>query len=384
MVAQKRKKTARRDNKKTSPRPIEQVPTGSLAQKIARISKLDRYTRPAKIRSAAKLDSNENFVLGSDFILSRVIEAAKSADLREYPIDELEILYDRLQAYTGIDKQYISAGSGSDQIIELLLSTIQPKRATVSTPTFSYFVNRCELHQIKVDKVPLNRSDFTVEYDRFLASAKKSDLVYICSPNNPTGNQLKHSTVSDIIDSLKKDTLVLVDEAYAEFADYSFMHDATKRSNVAVLRTLSKAFGLAGARVGYMVSNANFADVFRSTIQSPYPISTLSLMAASAVLADAGTVLDAIKQIRNERTRMTERLAALGKIQVFSSDANFIFISAGRRYYEAIANRLAAESIIVKMFENIAGYEGCFRITIGPRELNDRVLRCIEQGAEAD
>jgi histidinol-phosphate aminotransferase len=245
----------------------------------------------------------------------------------------------------------------------------------VFAPTFSYFINRCELHGIKVDQVPLER-DFTLDKKAFVKSAKKSDLVYICSPNNPTGNQIDRQEAIDVIDSLEG-RLVLVDEAYVDFADYSLSADATKRDNVIVLRTLSKAFGLAGARVGYMAANEKFVRTFRSTIQSPYPISTLSLAIASGVLARADHVRQTIKTVKSERCRVFARLDKIGGIKTFRSDANFLFIEAGRNY-QPISKALRSSGIVVKMLGSVASHRGCMRVTIGTREMNDKFLQCVE------
>jgi histidinol-phosphate aminotransferase len=184
--------------------------------------------------------------------------------------------------------------------------------------------------------------------------------------------------VIEIVDSLE-DRLVLIDEAYVDFADYSLSADAIKRDNVIVLRTLSKAFGLAGARVGYMVSNGKFVKIFRSIIQSPYPISTLSLAIASGVLSDIDQVKQTIRSIRNERERVFVRLSKIDGIKIFRSDANFIFIEAGKNY-QKISKTLNSNGIIVKLLGNITStHRGCMRITIGTREVNDKYLKCIEQ-----
>jgi len=347
----------------------------SLDGNIKRIAKLGRYTKPEKVEGAIKLDSNENFALDREFIERITAEAARQVDVREYPLDQLEQLYVQLARYAGVNERCVAAGSGSDQVIELLLSTLGSKRATVFTPTFSYFINRCELHGIKVDEVPL-KHDFELDSKAFLKSAKKSDLVYICSPNNPTGNQIDRQSVLDLVNSLEG-KLVLIDEAYVDFADYSLSKDATKKDHVIVLRTLSKAFGLAGARVGYMVANENFIKVFRSTIQSPYPISTLSLAIASGVLERADHVKNTIETIRKERARVADRLAKVDGLRVFRSDANFLFIEAGKKY-QPISKALASNGIIVKMLGNIAGHKGCMRVTIGTREMNDKFLQCME------
>jgi histidinol-phosphate aminotransferase len=347
-----------------------------LNNNIKRIAWLGHYTKPEKIESAIKLDSNENFALDRDFITGVATEAAKQVDLREYPLGQVDELYAQLATYAGVSGECVAVGSGSDQIIELLLSTLGSRRATMFSPTFSYFINRCELHGIKVHQVPLN-PDFTLDRKAFVKAAKRSDLIYICSPNNPTGNQLDRQEMIEVLDSLE-DRLVLIDEAYADFADYSLSDEAIKRNNVIVVRTLSKAFGLAGARVGYILSNREFVKIFRSIIQSPYPISTLSLAIALGVLADVDQVKQTIKYVRSERERVFARLAKIDDIKIFRSDANFIFIEAGKSY-RAISKILNSNGIVVKLLGDIANHKGCMRITIGTREMNDKYLKCIEQ-----
>lgn len=347
-----------------------------LNYNIKRIAWLDHYAKPEKVKGAIKLDSNENFALDRDFVAGVAAEAAKQVDLREYPLDQMDELYARLAKYAGVSVKCVAVGSGSDQIIELLLSTLGGRRATVFSPTFSYFIDRCKLHGIKVYRVPLE-SDFTLDKKAFLKTAKRSDLIYLCSPNNPTGNQLDRQEMIEVVDSLE-DRLVLIDEAYVDFADYSLSCDAIKRNNVIVLRTLSKAFGLAGARVGYIVSNRKFVKIFRSIIQSPYPISTLSLAIASGVLANADQVKQTIKSVRRERERVFARLSKIDGIKIFRSDANFIFIEAGKNY-QAISKTLHSNRIVVKLLGNISNHKGCMRITIGTREMNDKYLKCIEQ-----
>jgi histidinol-phosphate aminotransferase len=348
----------------------------SLSRKIASISRLGAYSRPEKIQGAIKLDSNENFVLDRELVSRIAVNSAKVADIREYPIEELDALHKRLSRYTGINQSCIAAGSGSDQIIELLLSTLGGTRATVFYPTFSYFVNRCELHGIKVDQVSLQK-DFSLDMERFTKSVSKADLVYICSPNNPTANQFDETSVKKVIDSVRKNTLVLIDEAYVDFASHSVAEEMVSRENVIVLRTLSKAFGLAGARVGYMLANERLAETFRTTIQSPYPISTLSLVIAASMLDNTELVKKTIETIVRERNRMMRRLSAISGIKTNRSDANFIFLETGDNY-EGIAKRFAEKSILVKMLGNIAGHKGCMRITVGTPDINDLVLECVE------
>ncbi len=147
-----------------------------LNNNIKRIAWLGHYTKPEKVEGAIKLDSNENLALDKDFIAGVASEASKQVDLREYPLGQMDELYAQLATYAGVSGECVAVGSGSDQIIELLLSTLGSRRATVFSPTFSYFINRCELHGIKVYQVPLN-PDFTLDRKAFVKAAKRSDLI---------------------------------------------------------------------------------------------------------------------------------------------------------------------------------------------------------------
>lgn len=349
-----------------------------LSEKLDNISKFDSYNRPNKNIGSLKLDANENFALKKKFILDIALQAAKGTDLREYPLDQFQEIYRQLAKYTGINKKYLAVGNGSDQIIELILSIIgKGQRVTIFTPTFSYFINRCKLHELTVYRVPLSRENNTLHKIEFLESAKLSDIVYICSPNNPTGNQFDKQMILEIIDSLE-DKLILLDEAYVEFADYSLLPYAPKYDNVIILRTLSKAFGLAGARVGYLVANERFAQVFRSSIQSPYPLNSLSLTIAGIVLSQYNYVNKTIKMIKEERTRVFYQLARLQGIKPFESNANFIFFESFNKY-EAILKSLKKERLVVKAFGNVEGRKGCIRVTIGTKNMNDKFLQSIEK-----
>jgi histidinol-phosphate aminotransferase len=356
--------------------------TNWVSEKLDILSSFEKYTRSEKGNNSLdflKLDANENFMLNKRFISQIALQAAKDTDLREYPLKQFEELYRQLAKYTGIDKKYLAVGNGSDQIIELILSTIGiGQRVNVFTPTFSYFINRCELHGMTVNRVPLNKKDNTINKEEFLQASKQCGVVYICSPNNPTGNQFDKQSILEIIEVLK-DKLILIDEAYVEFANYSLMPYASARyDNVIILRTLSKAFGLAGARVGYFVSNKRFAEIFRSSIQSPYPLNSLSLTIAATVLSQSSYIKQTIKMIKAERKRVFDELARLNGIKVFRSNANFIFLESYEKY-NTILKSLKKAKLVVKAFGDIDDRKGCMRITIGTENMNNKLLRAIEK-----
>src|SRR5918995_1425290 len=248
--------------------------------KLSQLGKLDYYKKPEKYRGL-KLDANENLALKKDFIKKIAIKAAEREDLREYPLQQVDDFYLQLSKYTKIDKKYLAIGNGSDQIIDLILSVFgKEKRVTTFTPTFSYFIDRCLLYSL---------------------------IIYICSPNNPTGNQFDKDLLIELIKNFD-DKLIIIDEAYVEFASYSFCSETIQSQNIILLRTLSKAFGLAGARLGYCIANEDFAHTFKTIIQYPYAINNISLNIGSEILKNSKYIEKTIKIIKKERKRILDSL----------------------------------------------------------------------------
>lgn len=351
--------------------------TNWLSDRLDKICKLDAYVKPERIKDSIKLDANENFALDSNFISKIALHAIKQTDLREYPLEQFEDLYRQLSNYSGVDKKYLGIGSGSDQIIELILSIFgRNQQASIFTPTFSYFINRCELHDIALDRVQLTE-DAELPKLEFLKRAARSDMIYICSPNNPTGNQFGEKLVLEIIDTFK-DKLILIDEAYVEFGNYNLAPHIAKYDNFAILRTLSKAFGLAGARIGYLIASEKFAEIFRTTIQSPYPLNSFSLAVATLALSYERYVRQTVELIKRERKRVFNELFEMNGIKVFRSDANFIFLESYDNYGR-ILSVLKKEGLSVKAFGDIDGHRGCIRVTIGTSEMNDKFLKSISK-----
>ena len=246
---------------------------------MKKISLIEKYTVPAE-SNFFKLDANENLVLDRDFLTKITIDSLKKTDLRKYPIGLYDRLYKKLSDYLDVNIDSLVLGSGSDQIIDLLLTLIGGgRRLTSIYPTFSYFKTRCQLHGIEVSELKLSLNDNSFDSEKFIEDGKKSHAAYLCSPNNPTGNQFEKSEILRIVSSLKN-TLVIVDEAYVEFAKYSLIKYVNKYPNLVILRTFSKGLALAGARIGYMIANEKLADLFKNRIQLPYAVNSLSLAIA--------------------------------------------------------------------------------------------------------
>lgn len=346
-------------------------------KEMKKISTIEKYALPTE-SNYSKLDANENLVINKDFLTKIALDSLKEIDLRKYPIGLYEQLYRRLSHYLGISEKSLVLGSGSDQIIDLLLTLIgNGRRLTSIYPTFSYFKTRCQLHGITFSDIILSSNDNALDVEEFIADAKKSHAIYLCSPNNPTGNQFDKSAILHIIDTLKKN-LVIVDEAYVEFSKYSLTKYVNEYPNLVILRTFSKALGLAGARVGYMVANEELAGLFRNKIQLPYAVNSLSLAIALSLISKPKKVKESISLIKRERERLYQNLSKVKNIEVYKSDANFLFIKCNTKY-NRILDALENSKIIVKGLGSIKNYGNCVRITVGTKKMNNKILSAIKE-----
>ncbi len=240
-------------------------------------------------------------------------------------------------------------------------------------PTFGFFEERCKLYSIPIIKIPFTKN-MDLEIDDFLSNLKNADILYLDSPNNPTGFQFPKKQLEKLVKSF--DGLVIIDEAYGEFSDYSIVNMVKTQQNLIVIRTFSKAFGLAGLRLGYFVSNKNFADVFTRIIQYPYPINTLAIEAGIVALQKIKQMTEIANLIKQERRRIIENLRNFGAFHVFDSKANFVLFDvegADTRIY----NALIEQGISIRKLGKIGKHKGCLRVTIGTKEMNSKFLLAI-------
>ena len=247
-----------------------------FATKIEELSKLQGYQKPEYHHGVLKLDSNENFVINKQLQQDILNAAQKNSDVREYPLGKSEKLIESIANYVNLPKQMVGIGNGSDQILDIILSNFALKKTKIltSNPTFGFFEERCKLYNIPTIKI-LFTKNMTLDIEDFLSKSKQADILYLDSPNNPTGFQFKKDEITKLIQ--KFDGIVVIDEAYGEFSDYSVASLTKKFENLIVVKTFSKTFGLAGLRLGYILSNKKFIDVFSRVLQYPYPLNTLAI-----------------------------------------------------------------------------------------------------------
>ncbi|MBB1060543.1 histidinol-phosphate transaminase [Marilutibacter spongiae] len=307
------------------------------------------------------------------------------AVLRRYPEPQPPGLRDALAGLYGCAPERLLAGRGSDEAIDLLIRALcRPggDAIVVTPPTFGMYAVCARLHGVPVVEAPLvdDGQGFACDFDGVEARCRdaRARLVFLCSPGNPVGAALPLERVAWLAARLRDQAVVVVDEAYVEFAGgASAIGLIDAHDNIAVLRTLSKAHALAAARIGVVVAAAPLIEVLQRC-QSPYPIaSPCAQVALEALADDARAVTSArVEAVVAERGRLAAALAdAPGVRTVYRSDGNFLLVrlvDAGRAF-----RALLEAGIVVRDVRAQAGLDDALRISIGTPAQNDRVIAVV-------
>jgi len=322
-----------------------------------------------------KLDSNENFFISAEDLNVLLKEVVEELDLRLYDPEGVVELNEALGRYVGVSSECITASSGSEQLIDLIVNLFLEKGDNVISivPSFFAYEKRVALKEALFLGVPLN-GNLSLNIEAILKKATpRTRLVFVCSPNNPTGNQFEWSEVEALADEVS--SILVLDEAYAEFADYSVASSAVKRRNVIVLRTFSKAFGLAGMRFGYAVAHPDLALALSSTI--PYTLSTVTAKFVVKLLSHIDIIKKSIEMAKVERERLIESLRSIKGVKVFDSEANFVTFKPYKnadRVYRGLFER----GIIIKNLGNLPIIGCCLRATVGLPHMNEQFLNTLK------
>ena len=344
-------------------------------EKTRKFSSIGGYQKPELNQNVLKLDSNENYVIPKQFQNDIISLAKKNSDVREYPLGEIEYLIQRISKFVKMPSSMIGVGNGSDQILDLILSNFASKQTKVltSNPTFGFFEERCKLYSISLIAIPFS-NDMKLDIKDFKKQSKNAGILYLDSPNNPTGFQFSKNEVQKLIKSFSG--LVIIDEAYGEFGDYSLSNMVKTQENLIVVQTLSKSFGLAGLRLGYFIANKKFTNVFMNILQYPYPLSTITIESGILALDKSNLMKDAVTNIKIERKRIIETLQKYDAFQVFDSKANFVLFDA-KGIYKQVYSALIEQGISIRKLGKIGNHKGCLRVTIGTKEMNSKFLLAI-------
>lgn len=323
------------------------------------------------------LSANENTHPLPEGLARAAADAARATPLNRYPDPMANALRDALAARHGVSRERVVVGNGGDELLfNLLFAFGGPGRALVTCPPdFAEYANFAAMCETPVVAVPRDPEDFSIDGDALVAAARDAALVILTSPNNPTGDLADRALVERLLD--ETDALVLVDEAYVEFAgeERSLVGLAAERPRLMVLRTLSKAFALAGLRVGYLVADPAVVGAL-AAVRQIYSVDVLAQAVALAFVERRDLLAPVVADIVAERERLAASLAELPGVRVWPSAANFVLarVPSAHRTWERLRDE---HSVLVRDFSSVPGLEDCLRLTVGTREENDALLDAL-------
>lgn len=298
--------------------------------------------------------------------------------VNRYPDPLQKELKEKISVLKKVNSSQIFLGNGSDECIDLLIRLFcipgKDKIASIS-PSYGMYKVSAKINQVELTEILLNE-DFSLNMDRLIDGAKNSKIIFICSPNNPTGNAFSKSDICTVLENT--DTLVVIDEAYIDFSsEESMISELSNFPNLVVLQTFSKAYGLAGLRLGMMFGSEEVIS-WINKIKPPYNINQLTQNTALAKLTEVEKVNDQIKIILAERQRISGELQNIPSIDyVYPSDSNFILIKV--KDSNKLYNYLVLNKIIARNRHGQPLCDNCIRITIGTVEENDVMLDKIKE-----
>jgi histidinol-phosphate aminotransferase len=284
----------------------------------------------------------------------------------------------RLSEIKGVPVKNIFLGNGSDEAIDILFRAFcNPGVDNVITlpPTYGMYEVSANINDVEVRKIPL-KSDYQLNMEAIAeAIDDHTKIIFICSPNNPTGNSIDRQNIETIIANFNG--LVVIDEAYINYSrQKTFIQELTEYSNLVILQTLSKAWGLAGLRVGMAFASEELIEVFNK-VKPPYNINEASQELALEALQKVDQVNNWIKETVAERNKLIEELSQCGLvIKIYPSDANFILVKTTNP--KAIYSYLVSLGIIVRDRSKVELCDGCLRITIGTPKENIELLSALK------
>lgn len=322
------------------------------------------------------IDANENY---TDFV--------GGEGRNRYPDPKHTLLKRSIEDALGFASERIVLGNGSDEIIDLLFRIFcEPKedKVVLLPPTYGAYQVFADINDVGITSIPL-----TPTYDLDMITIRermeelndgKNKLLFICSPNNPSGNSFPLIQIEEIASLFQG--ITVVDEAYIDFSGQESAASLIEGNDrIVVLRTLSKAWGLANVRIGFAIADPDIIRIMHH-VKYPYNLSGIQQETAVKALAEKDRVKDTVGQIISERNRIASFLPSLSYVeQVYASDANFILVKVldADLLYTSLLNK----GIIIRNRSRVIGCSGCVRITVGSREENETLLAAMKELEEA-
>ncbi|WP_235689641.1 histidinol-phosphate transaminase [Fulvivirga lutea] len=302
-----------------------------------------------------------------------------NTEYNRYPDPYQNLLKYKISEVKNIDKENIFLGNGSDEAIDLIFRIFcEPTidNVVIPDPTYGMYEVAAAIQNIEVKRIPLG-TNFTLSTKEILeATDSRTKVIFICNPNNPTGNAFDEYDIFQLLENFNG--VVVIDEAYIDFSESKSLINRIKDdNNLIVLQTFSKAWGLAGLRLGVAFSNPEIIQLFNK-VKAPYNLSSTTQKQACKLIDRKKDILNKeVKELIENRKSMIQKLQKLAVIdKIYQSETNFLLVKF-KNHQEAY-NQLKINGLIVRDRSTALNCNGCLRITIGTQEENEKVLKTLE------
>ena len=318
---------------------------------------------------SVKLDANEG---NKDLFKDLIKDIGDDFYLNLYPDDNYTQLKEAIVNYIGCKIENISVGNGSSELLDLCVKTFVDTNELILSldPTFSMYSIYAKIVNSRYIGAG-EGNDFTINVDDVIKSIEENDpkLTIICNPNNPTGTTIKRDDVLRIVKST--DNVVIVDEAYMEFSNESVVDEIENYDNLIVVKTMSKAFSMAGIRTGYLIANEELVKTIEK-VRPPYNLNSISALLATKALKQKDKMLSYVENLKVEREKIYEKLLDMG-VKAYKSGANFVFFSSK---VDNLAEKLIDNDVLIRKFGG--KLDNYYRVTVGSKEENEAFLNAMK------
>lgn len=325
-----------------------------------------------------KLDAMENPYQWDESLRTQWLQTLQTAELNRYPDPSAQQLKQQLRTVLNLpDNMDIILGNGSDELIQMLVLTFNHPHRVLLVPEPSFVMYRMisQIVGMPYLGVPLQKQNFDLDMFALLEAIETHQpaLIFIAYPNNPTGNLFASEDIEAIIESTHG--IVVIDEAYAPFADKTFLSHLQRYPNLLIMRTVSK-LGLAGLRLGFLIGQSSWLEHIEKT-RLPYNINILSQLSTTFALQHYEVLLKQAQQIKRDRQQLLQQLQKINGVQVWKSDANFLLFRVNKA--PELFEQLKEKGILIKnLHNNHPLLHNCLRVTVGKPEENQIFLDTLQ------
>lgn len=328
-----------------------------------------------KEENIIRFDTNTSPFIPIEWI-NDIASKLENLGINEYPDTSYIKLRKSISKNYNIDDDQISITNGADEGLDIISKIFIDKNSDtiISTPTYSFYSIITKIMGGNIISIP-RKDNFVDDIENIIKTPKrKNNIIFLCSPNNPTGNSIERKNVIRLL--TETNSVIVVDEAYSEFSGKTLIDLTNEYDNLIILKTFSKAFSLAGARIGYIVASKIMINILNK-VRPPNSLSVISLALADIAINDSEKVKKNIKFIINERERCKKFIENIPGINVFPSEANFLLIKFNKIKSEIVYNLLLKEGLIVRNVNHIQSLENCIRFSIRNSQQNNLLLNTI-------